>query len=160
MIKFIALFLTLIVANAQTLSYMLPDHKALFEHALMAHLKKANKEIVILTPLLHYGSLRSQLVRNIGKGIKLTIISQNPTHDSLSLVAYRNVELYTYQARPLNDTLILIDNTAVCHLSGALDEEELTHKTQNVLCSDAPELLQIMQTNVEKILTRSKPYLK
>ncbi|HEX5710701.1 MAG TPA: hypothetical protein VFX68_05080 [Sulfuricurvum sp.] len=159
MIKLIALFLTLSVANAQTLTYMLPDDKALFEQALIGHLKKANKEVIILTPMLHYDVLRTQLIRTIKNGINLTIIAQNPAHDSLKLVAYRNVELYSYHPRPLSDTLIVIDDT-VCHLSGALDEEELLRKTQNILCSDEAELRQGIQKNIAKTLTRSKLYLK
>ncbi len=160
MIKFITLFVSLSVANAQTISYMLPDDKALFEYSLTAHLKKVNTEIVILTPLLHYSALRTQLIHNIGNGIKLTIIAQSPAHDSLKLIAYRNVELYEYHARPLADTLIMIDNTLVCHLSGALDDEELARNTQNIVCSDEPELLQTMQKNINKTIARSKPYLK
>lgn len=159
MIKLIALFLTLSVANAQTLTYMLPDDKALFEHALTRHLKKANKEVIILTPMLHYGVLRSQLIHTINKGINLTLIAQNPAHDSLKLVAYRNVELYSYHARPLSDTVILIDDT-VCHLSGALDEEELLRTTQTILCSNEAELRQGIQKNIAKTLTRSTLYLK
>ena len=160
MIKLLTLFLSLSVANAQTISYMLPDDKALFEYSLAAHLKKANATIVILTPALHYGALHTQLIHTIGKGIKLTLITQNLTHDPLELIASRGVELYEYHARPLADTLILIDNTLVCHLSGALEDEDLVHKTQNVLCSDEPELLQTIQLNIHKTLARSKPYLK
>jgi hypothetical protein len=160
MIKLLTLFLTLSVANAQTLSYLLPDQKGLFEHALSTHLKKANKEIVILTPTLKYAALRTQLIRSSSKGITVTLIAQNPADDPLGLVAYHGIELYLYSARPLMDTLIFIDDTTVCHLSESLNDKELARKTQSALCSDDPDLIRSMQHNVSQIIKRSKPYLK
>lgn len=88
------------------------------------------------------------------------MITQNPSHDPLQLVAYNGVELYLYRARPLNDTLILMDDSVACHLSGGLNEEDLSQKSQNALCSDEPDLINAMYQNTNRILTRSKPYLK
>ncbi len=160
MIKLLALFLTLSVANGQTLSYLLPDEKGLFEHTLGTHLKNANNEIVILTPSMNYPLLRTQLVRTLSKGTTLTIITQNPKNDPLALVAYRGVELSLYLARPLADTLIFIDDTTVCHLSGELNAEDLTRKTNHAICSDEADLVAAMRQNIDKIRKRSKPYLK
>jgi hypothetical protein len=160
MIKLIALFLTLNIANGQTISYLLPDEKALFEHTLMTHIKKATKEIVILTPALNYPLLRRQLIHSVSKGVKLTLIAQNLSNDPLQLVAYNGVELYGYDVRPLGDTSIVIDDTTVCHLSGVLSEEKFMRNTQQPLCSDEEDIIHTTQQNVRRILTRSKPYLK
>jgi hypothetical protein len=160
MIKLLTLFLLLNVANAQTLPYLLPDEKSSFDHTLIAYLKKAQTHIVILTPSLNHPALRRQLVQSLSKGIKLTLIIQTPAHDPLQLVAYNGVDFNLYDARPLDDTLILVDDTALCHLSGGLNEEELAQKTQNAICSDENELIKMMQKNAHRILTRSHPYLK
>jgi len=160
MIKLLALFLILNVANAQTVPYLLPDEKSSFEHELMAHLKKAHTQIVLLTPSLNHPAVRRQLIQSVSKGVKLTLITQNPSDDPLKLVAYSGVELYLYRARGLKDTLILIDDSVVCHASGGLNEEELSQKSQNVVCSNEGDFVQSLSQNAQRILMRSHPYLK
>ncbi len=160
MIKLLTLFLTLCTANGQTLPYLLPDEKSNFEHTLISHLKKAQTHIVILTPSLNHPALRRQLLQSLSKGVKLTLITQDPSNDPLQLVAYNGVDLYLYRARPLSDSLILIDNSVVCHVSDGLNEEDFSKKSQNALCSDESDLINAMQQNTHQILTRSKPYLK
>ncbi|MDP3588429.1 MAG: hypothetical protein Q8R58_10290 [Sulfuricurvum sp.] len=160
MIKLLTLFLTLSVVNAQTLTFLLPDEKSGFEHELIHHLKKAHTQVILLTPSLNHPALRRQLIQSVSKGIKLTLITQNPSDDPLQLVAYKGVELYLYRARSLSDTLILIDDGIVCHVSGGLNDEELSQKSQNALCSDDSDFILALHQNSNKILTRSKPYLK
>jgi len=160
MIKLLTLFLTFTVANAQIFPYFLPDEKSHFEHDLLGHLKKARSHIILLTPSFNHLALRRQLIQSASKGVHLTLIAQNLSHDPLQLVAYSGVELYLYRARGLNDTLILIDDDIVCHLSGGLNEEELSRKSQNALCSDESDFISAMHQNANRILTRSHPYLK
>lgn len=160
MIKLLTLFLLLNVANGQTLPYLLPDEKSSFDHTLITYLKKADANIVILTPSLNHPALRRKLIQSVSKGIKLTLITQTPSKDPLNLVVYNGVELYLYTARPLENTLIFVDDNVVCHLSGGLNEEDLTKKSQNALCSDETNLINALQKNTYKILTRSHLYLK
>lgn len=160
MIKFLTLFLILTAANGQTLPYLLPDEKSNFDHTLMTYLKKAQTHIVILTPSLNHPTLRRKLIQSVSKGIKLTLIAQTPSKDPLHLISYNGVELYIYTARPLDDTLIFVDDNIVCHLSGSLNEEDLTKKSQHAMCSDESNLINVMQKNTHKILTRSHLYLK
>ena len=160
MIKLLLLFLTLSVTNAQTLPYLLPDEKSIFEYELMNYLKKAHTHIVLLTPSLNHPALHRQLIQSVSKGVKLTLITQSPADDPLQLVAYSGVELYLYRARPLNDTVILIDERVVCHVSGGLNGEELSQNSQNVFCSNEPDLIQALKQNSQRILIRSHRYLK
>ncbi|GEM_PF-881843 len=160
MIKLLTLFLTFTLANAQIFPYFLPDEKSNFEHDLLSHLKKAHTQIILLTPSLNHPALRRQLIQSVSKGVKVTLIAQNPSHDPLQLVAYNDIELYLYRARELNDSLIIIDDEIVCHLSGGLEEEKLSQKTQNALCSDESDFILSLHQNANRILTRSKPYLK
>ncbi|MFH0708635.1 MAG: phospholipase D-like domain-containing protein [Pseudomonadota bacterium] len=160
MIKLLLLFLTLSVTNAQTLPYLLPDEKSIFEYELMNYLKKAHTHIVLLTPSLNHPALRRQLIQSVSKGVKLTLITQNSSNDPLQLVAYNGVDLYLYRARPLNDTVILIDERVVCHVSGGLSGEELSRNSQIALCNDERDFIDAMHQNTNRILTRSKLYLK
>lgn len=160
MIKLLTVFLILNAANAQTLTFLLPDEKSSFEHELMSHLKNAHTKILLLTPSLNHPAVRRQLIQSVSKGVKLTLITQNPSDDPLQLVAYSGVELYLYRARPLSDTLILIDDSVVCHATGGLKEEELSRKSQNVFCSNEGDFIQSLSQNAQRILMRSHPYLK
>lgn len=160
MIKLLTLFLTLSAVNAQTLTYLLPDEKSVFEHELIQHLKKAHTHVILLSPSLNHPAFRRQLIQSVSKGVKLTLITQNSSNDPLQLVAYSGVELYLYRARSLSDTLILIDDEIVCHVSGGLNDQELSQKSQNALCSDDSDFILSLHQNANQILTRSKPYLK
>jgi hypothetical protein len=160
MIKLLTLFLTLSVVNAQTLTFLLPDEKSGFEHELIHHLKKAHTQVILLTPSLNHPELRRQLIQFVSKGVKLTLITQNPSADPVQLVAYNGVELYLYGARSLSDTLILIDDETVCHISGGLNDQELSRKSQNAFCSDDSDFILTLHQNANRILARSKPYLK
>jgi hypothetical protein len=80
--------------------------------------------------------------------------------DPLSLIAYQGVDLYRYAPRAITDTLILIDNTYVCHAAGALDEKEMGNTVSTVWCSDDPILIQQTQKNINRLFQRSTPYLQ
>lgn len=160
MIKFLPLFLTFTLANGQIFPYLLPEEKSQFEHDLLSHIKKAHKQIILLTPSLNHPALSRQLIQAVSKGVKVTLITQNSANDPLQLVAYNGVEFYLYASRSLNDTVILIDDDAVCHLSGGLNEDALSRKSQHAICSDESDFILSLHQNTNRILTRSKLYLK
>ncbi len=160
MIKLIALLLTIITANANIFPFLLPDEGSRFNHHLQTHLKNAQKEIVIITHSMNYPTLSKSIIRSLSTRGHLTLIVSKPSGDPLRLIAYEGVNLYTYPSRTLTDTLILIDNTQVCHLSGPLSEKHLTNAASSVWCSDDPSLILRMQKHVNVLLRRSAPYLE
>lgn len=160
MIKLIALILTITVSNANIFPFLLPDEGSHLNHYLQRLIKNSKNEIVIVTPTMHYPSLNKKIIHSISHGTQLTIIASNPSGDPLHLIAYEGVMLQTYTPRTLTDTLILIDNTHVCHLGGALDEKSLGETVTNAWCSDEPSLIRATKKQILTLRKRSKPYLQ
>ena len=160
MIKLITLIFTITVANANIFPFLLPDEGSNFNHYLQVLIKNAQNEIIIVTPAMHYSSLSKKVIQPLSHGTHLTIITSNPSGDPLRLIAYEGVTLQMYTARTLTDTLMLIDNTHVCHLGGALNEKNLGDTVTNVWCSDEPSLILATKKQITILLKRSKPYLQ
>lgn len=160
MIKLIALFFTISTVNANIFPFLLPDEGSHFNHYLQTHLRNNQKEIVIVTPSLNYPSMGKSILRSLSHGGHLTLIVSKPSGDALRLIAYEGVTLYNYTPRALTDTLILIDNRHVCHLSGSLNEKSLTDNVSNVWCSDESSLVLTTQKHITALTKRSKPYLQ
>jgi hypothetical protein len=160
MIKLIALLFTISIANANIFPFLLPDEGSRFNHHLQTHLKNSQKEIVIVTPSMNYPSLSKSILRSISHGGHLTLIVSKPSGNPLSFIAYERVTLFCYTPRALTDTLILIDNNHVCHLSGSLNEKSLSDNVSNVWCSDESSLILATQKQITALIKRSKPYLQ
>ncbi|OYZ66792.1 MAG: hypothetical protein B7Y17_01025 [Sulfuricurvum sp. 24-42-5] len=160
MIKLITLLFTITIANANIFPFLLPDEGSRFNYYLQKHFKNSQKEIVIITPSLNYPSLRKSILRSISHGTHLTLIVSKPSGDALRLIAYEGVTLYSYTPRVLTDTLILIDNSLVCHLSGSLNEKNLSENVSSVWCSDESSLVLSAKKQIAALTKRSKPYLQ
>jgi hypothetical protein len=160
MIKLITLILTITIANANIFPFLLPDEGSHFNHHLQSLLKNAQNEIIIVTPLMNYPSLNKAIIHSISHGRHLTLIVSKPSGDPLRLIAYTGVTLYTYTPRAITDTIILIDNTHVCHLGGVLNEKNWGDTVTNVWCSDEPSLFLPVQKQITGLIKRSKSYLK
>ncbi|MDD5210928.1 MAG: hypothetical protein PHV62_00805 [Sulfuricurvum sp.] len=160
MIKLITLILTITVSNANIFPFLLPDEGSHFNHYLQVLLKNAQKEIIIVTSSMDYPSLNKNIIHSLSHGGHLTIIASKQSGDPLRLIAYEGVTLYAYAPRAIADTLILIDNTHVCHLSGSLDEKSLGDTVSHVWCSDESSLILSTQKQITTLLKRSKPYLQ
>lgn len=160
MIKLIALLFTINIANANIFPFLLPDEGSLFNHDLQKHLKNSQKEIVIITPSFNHPSLSKSILHSISRQGHLTLIVSKPSGDPLRFIAYQGVSLFTYTPRVLADTLILIDNSYVCHLSGSLNEKSLSDHVSSVWCSDEPSLVLSAQKQITSLKKRSKAYLE
>lgn len=160
MIKLIALLFTINITNANIFPFLLPDEESHFNHYLQVLVKNAENEIIIVTPAMHYSPLSKKLIHSLSHGTRLTIIASKPSGDPLRLIAYEGVTLHTYTPRTLIDTLILVDDTHVCHLGGALNEQSLGDTVTNVWCSDEPAVIRATKRQITTLLKRSKSYLK
>lgn len=160
MIKLITLIFTITVSNANIFPFLLPDEGSHFNHYLQVLVKNAQKEIIIVTPSMNYPALNKNIIHSLSHGAHLTIIDSNQSGDPLRLIAYEGVTLYRYPARDIADTLILIDNTHICHLSGSLNEKNLGEAVSHVWCSDEPSLILAIKKQITTLLKRSKPYLQ
>lgn len=160
MIKLITLILTITFSNANIFPFLLPDEGSHFNHYLQTLIKNAQNKIIIVTPAMHYPSFSKKIIHSISHGTHLTIIASNPSGDPLRLIAYEGITLQTYESRTLTDTLILIDDTHVCHLGGALNEKSLGETVTNAWCSDEPSIIHATKKQITILLKRSRPYLE
>jgi hypothetical protein len=160
MIKLITLIFTITIANANIFPFLLPDEGSNFNHTLQAFIKNATKEIIIVTPSMNYPSIQKSIIHTLSNGTHLTIIASKSVSDPLRLIAYQGVTYYPYTPRNITDTLILIDNTQVCHLPGSLDEKNLQNAVSHVWCSDDSSLILSTRKQITLMIQRSKPYLQ
>ena len=160
MIKIIALLLTISSANANIFPFFLPDEGSRFNHHLQGLVKNSHNEIVIVTSNMNYPTLTKSIIHALSHGVHLRLIVTKRARDPLRFIAYQGVDLYSYTPRTLTDTLILIDNTHVCHISGALNEKVMSDTVSSVWCSDEPSLILQTHTNINRLLQRSTPYLQ
>lgn len=148
------------MANANIFPFLLPDEGSFFNHHLQTLFKNSQKQIVIITSSMDYPAINKSIIRSLSHGIHLKLIVAKPAKDPLRLIAYHNVELYSYTSRPIADTLILIDNTHICHLVGPLEEKNLTETVSHVWCSDESSLILPAQMHLNVLMKRSIPYLE
>lgn len=160
MIKLITLIFTITVSNANIFPFLLPDEGSHFNHYLQVLFKNAQKEIIIVTPSMNYPSLNKHIIHSLSHGVHLTIIASKRSEDPLRLIAYEGVTFYSYAPRVITDTLILIDNTHICHLSGSFNEKSLGKAVSHVWCSDESSLALSTQKQITTFIKRSKPYLQ
>lgn len=160
MIKLIALLFTISVANANIFPFLLPDEGSSFNHYLQTLIKNSHSEIIIVTSSMNYPSLTKSITYALSHGVHLKLIVTKISNDPLRYIAYQGVDLSNYAPRAIDDTLILIDNTYVCHTSGALNEKNMSNSVSTSWCTDELTLITKTQQNIHRLLQRSSPYLQ
>lgn len=160
MIKLIALLFTITVANANIFPFLLPDEGSTFNHHLQTLIKNSHSEIIIVTSTMNYPSLKKSIIHALSHGVHLKLIVNKASNDPLHFVAYQGVDLYNYTPRAISDTLILIDNSTICHVSETLDEKSMGNNVSSSWCTDEPSLVPKIQKNIHRLLQRSTPYLQ
>ncbi len=136
MIKLIALLITISVANANIFPFLLPDEGSSFNHYLQKLIKDSHSEIIIVTSTMNYPSLNKSIIHALSHGVHLKLIVAYASNDPLHFLAYQGVDLYHYTPRAIADTLILIDNSTLCHVSGALDEKSMGNNVSTSCCTN------------------------
>lgn len=160
MIKLIALLFTITVANANIFPFFLPDEGSSFNHHLQTLLKNSHSEVVIVTSSMNYPSLTKSMIRSLSHGVHLKFIVTKLSNDPLRFVAYQGVDLYRYTPRAISDTLILIDSTHICHISGAFDEKIMGSSVSTAWCTDDTAIILKTDKNIQTLFQRSSPYLQ
>jgi len=158
MIKLLALLSLFIPVFAGERVFQLPDHHTLLIHELTAVCKKSS-HIEIITPTFNHSALKKDFLIRAQKGSLISLVVNNPQGDPLSMVQYENINLYTYPY-PLVQTVVMIDNSLVCTLDGAFEEENLGSEKHLMRCSDNQQKIAFIKQSMLPIFKRSKPYLK
>ncbi len=160
MIKLPLLLLPFSLLYAKPAHFLLPDEHSGFVRFLSDALSEPDGTILLLTPALNHPALKKALLKWEKKGTSIVIVAQQTADDPLSLVQYRHVNLYTYTARPLKGSVILIGERLVCTLSESLEAERLSQNASLARCSDDAAEIAAHRAALTPLLKRSKKYLK
>jgi len=158
MIKYLLLLFIFVSVYAQETIFKLPDNHSRFLHQLDRSFKTAS-QILIVTPSLHHSDLSKKLLLAIKKGGMVTLAVQDTGGDPLSLIQYKNVELYL-SSLPLSQTLILVDDSWVCTSDGAVNEELFRSAHSVIRCSDDQNKIRSIRNASYPLIQHSKPYLE
>ena len=104
--------------------------------------------------------MKKALLQGVKRGNTLTLVTQELAGDPLSIVQYANTELYTYTARPLEGSVVVVGRRLVCTFSGGIDGEKLGRDASVAWCSDNPVETETYRSTLLPLLGRSHPYLK
>lgn len=160
MIKHLGPLFIALLASAESNHYLLPDQNGLFERRLSQAIAQARTEVRLLTPVLNHPAVRKATLSAARRGVNVTLIVADPKGNPLSMIAYSGITLRIYPSRPLEGSLVIIDDTLACSAGSPLDKERMGNHAANVLCSDDPMLLRDAVASFETIQRRSAPYLK
>ncbi|MFA5216992.1 hypothetical protein [Sulfuricurvum sp.] len=160
MIKFLPLLFVFSLTYGNTIDYLLPDSGAVFSHTLEGILKHSRSEILIISPSFNHVSLKRASLEAVKRGSHLTLIVQSLKGDPLSVAQYERVDVRTLIGRPLEGSIIIIDNQQVCTFSASIDSESFIQNTSIVHCSDDAVELRSLQTIFLPLIKRSKAYLE
>lgn len=160
MIKHLGLLFIAHLLSAESDHYLLPDQNALFERRLSQAVSRAHTHVRILTPTLRHNALRKASLFAARRGVSVSLIVTDPKYDPLAMVAYSGVTLWVYPSRPIEGSLVLVDDTLACFSGTPLDKERMGNHTASTQCSDDPLLIRNATASFETIKSRSGAYLR
>lgn len=160
MIKLPGLLLPFALLYGEATVFLLPDEQSRFSNHLAHALKSSSDTLLIITPSFHHSELKKAILQGAKKGTRVTLIVQDIKGDPLSMVQYERTDLYTYTARSLEGSVLLIDNRIVCTLPGGIEEEKFSRDASLVRCSDDPSEAALYRSALLPLIKRSKKYLE
>lgn len=160
MIKLLGLLFSFTILYSGETIYILPDQQSRFVHQLGQALKSSSEKIVVVSPSFNHSELKKRILQAAKHGTNVTMLLCSFQNDPLSMVQYEHVDLYRYTAHPFNQSIILVDNTLVCSLSGAINEEHLISTRSRIRCSDEPREIESLRHALKPLFEHSKPYLE
>lgn len=160
MIKLLPLLLVFSLAYGQNVNYLLPDQNALFIHTLEGAFKHSRERIFVITKSFHHPALKRALLEGTKRGSRLTLLVQTPKDDPLELAQYERIEIRILKGRPLEGSVIIVDDHYACTLPQNIDEESFSGRTALVRCSDDTSELAALRSALLPLINRSNPYLE
>lgn len=158
MIKLLIPLFLFVPLFSQEKLYSIPDHHTLFTEEFN-HLCKKSSHIWIITPSFNHTEIKKGILSAAKKSSYISLVVNNPQGDPLSLVQYERINLYTYE-HPIEQSILMIDNSFVCTLKGAFEKEALASQKHLIRCSDNPDDIRALRQSMVPILKHSKNYLK
>lgn len=160
MIKLLGLLFSFIFLYGDETIYILPDQQGRFVHQLSQAFKNSSQQILIASPRFNHTELKKGILQAAKHGNNVTMILCNLQNDPLSMVQYERINLYRYTAHPFDKSIIFIDNTLVCTLSGSIVKERLTSTRSHIRCSDERRDIESARHSLKALFVHSKLYLE
>lgn len=160
MIKLLPFLLLFSLAEGRNINYLLPEHNPLFSHTLEGVLKRSRMEILIITPAFNHAVFKRAALEGIKRGSHLILIVQTLEGDPLAMAQYERSDVHTLEGRPLEGSMVLVDNRFACDIPGRIDQESFSGHASLIQCSDDPAEVANFRAALAPLLKRSKPYLK
>lgn len=158
MIKHLGFLFIFTALYAHESTYLFPDHHARFVHEINQAIKNSSS-ILIVTPSYHHTNLSKGILSATKHASTLKLIVQDPHNDPLSLIQYRNIELFISRAT-LTQSTILVDDVLVCTVNSPIEEDRFSSKSAPMQCSDSPEKITAIRHALEPVIQSSKAYLE
>lgn len=160
MIKFLPFILLFSLVHGKNIDYLLPDQNGIMTHTLEGIFKHSRQEILIITPAMNHPSFKRTVLEGVKRGSALVLLVQSLKGDPLSMAQYERVDVRILEGRPLEGSIILVDNRFACTFSTAIDQESFSNHTALVRCSDDETALRSLRPLLQPLLKRSRAYLK
>jgi len=158
MIKLLLLVCVFLSVYGKQVLFDFPRQNSAF-HEYIHRMFRQNDQIMIITPSLNHSVLKKELLHHVKNGNSLILIVQSLKNDPLYLVQYKGIQLYQYQKRSLNGTIIM-SASDVCYLTVPLDTDKLSRDKSIGWCSDEAEVLRQNHSLYTTIKKHSTLYLK
>lgn len=160
MIKFLPFLLLFSLVHGKNIDYLLPDQNSMMSHALEGVFKHSRQEILIITPAMNHTPFKHAVLEGVKRGSRLVLLVQSLKGDPLALTQYERVDIRILEGRPLEGSVILVDDKFACTLSTAIDQESFSGHTALVRCSDDEADIRSLHSLLSPLLKRSRAYLK
>ena len=158
MIKLLGFLFTFITVYAQETIFITPEHHNRFTHQLNNAFKNSSS-ILIVAPSFHHAELKKGILSVIKRGTIVKFIVHDPSDDPISLVQYKNIDLYLSTV-PLSQSTILIDESFACTTDQPINEEIFSSKQTFIRCSDNQHQIKALRHSLYPLLRSSRNYLE
>ena len=158
MIKFLIPLFVFVALYSQEYPYLFPDHHTRFIHEISRSIKKSSS-VVIISNRYHHPSLSKAIIASAKKGGSIKLILNTPKGEPLSLIQYRNVDLFLSTVA-LKQTVIIIDSTLACSTNIPIDEDLFGSRSVTMHCSDSSDEIRRLDHAMQALIHASRNYLE
>jgi len=160
MIKLLSLLLPIALLYGDQNLFLFPDQKNDFFHRLTQVISPHAERITLITPSFNQPQVKKLLLKKVRQGTHVDLIVQTINPTAAGMVQYDRINLLLYRPRPLDGSVILIDERYACFLGAPFEETHLSDDASFVRCSDDPDEIRALQQHISLLKHRSVPYLK
>ena len=158
MIKFLIPLFVFVALYSQEYPYIFPDHHTRFIHEISRSIKKSSS-VVIISNQYHHSSLSKAIIASAKKGGSIKLILNDLKGEPLSLIQYRNIDLFLSTVA-LKQTVIIIDSALACSTNVPIDKDLFASRPVTMHCTDSSDEIRKLDRAMQPLIHASKNYLE